>query len=175
MPNQDSRGAPSGSHFAQTSTAREALGMTLPMIEPALRDKQVSGCGFLHIVVMDPAIGPRDTDFENAILLEHSIGRDEWHADYAMYARAKARLCWRHGMDGATLQACRPHLLQAGETLLWGGAFLDGIVVGVSGAFPWFDEAFAMAIASNLRALCKRDHAAWLDAGTVFTPASAPA
>ena len=169
-----SREPSGGSHFATVDLAREALRMALLMIEPAVRDTLVSGCGFLHIVVMDPALGPRDVPFEEAILLEHPIGdREKWDADYAVYARAKAGLCWRHGMDGAVLQATRPHLLRQGETLLWGGVNLDGIVVGVSGAFPWFDEAFATAIAANLRALCKREHARSLEAGAAF--ANAPA
>jgi hypothetical protein len=168
------RQPPAGSHFANADTAREAIDMALLMIKPSIQDKEVSGCGFLHIVVMTPGLGPRDTSFEEAILMEHSIGdRDAWDADYAMYARAKTRLCWEHGMDGITIQATRPHLLKPGDTLLWGGICLDGIVVGVSGAFPWFDEAFAMSIACNLRALCKRDHAAMLGDGQAFTTRSA--
>jgi hypothetical protein len=164
---------PFASHFANAATAKEAIDMALLMIGPSLQDKEVSGCGFLHIVVMTPGVGPRDATFEEAILTEHSIGdRATWDADYAMYARAKTRLCWEHGMDGISIQATRPHLLKAGDTLLWGGICLDGIVVGVSGAFPWFDEAFAMSIACNLRALCKRDHAAMLGDGQAFIPRS---
>jgi len=43
--------------------------------------------------------------------------------------------------------------------VLWGSVCLDGIVVGVSGAHPWWDEAFATAIAANLRAISKKAHA----------------
>jgi hypothetical protein len=46
---------------------------------------------------------------------------------------------------------------------LWGSAVLDGIVVAASGAFPWFDEAFATALAANLRAIAKQRHAAALE------------
>ena len=163
-----SRSPRSGFFFTQT-LAREALTMALLMIEPAVRNKQVSGCGFLHIVVMDPGLTPKEAAFEQAILMEHAMGdRALWDVDYAMYARAKARLSWEHGQDGATLQATRPQLLREGDPLLWGGICLDGIVVGVSGAHPWYDEAFATTIAATLRALCKREHAAMLDAGLAF-------
>jgi hypothetical protein len=165
--------SPRTGFFVTQTLAREALTMALLMIEPAVRDKEVSGCGFLHIVVMDPGLAPADVPFEQAILLEHSIGRAAWDADYAMYARAKARLSWEHGLDGATLQATRPHLLREGDALLWGGVCLDGLVVGVSGAYPWYDEAFGTAIAANLRALCKRDHGAMLAAGQAFARAPA--
>jgi len=40
-----------------------------------------------------------------------------------------------------------------------------GIVVGVSGAHPQWDEAFATAIAANLRAIAQQRHAAELAQG----------
>ena len=150
-----------GSYFADARAAREAVDLALPMIEQAIRDPAVCGAGFLCIVVMDPALGVRDARFEDAILLEHAIGdRARWDADYAAYARAKARLSWCAAVDGQHVQALAPHRLREGDTLLWGGVVLDGIVVGVSGAQPWFDEAFATCVAANLRAIAKRRHAA---------------
>ena len=103
---------------------------------------------------MDPARGPGQWSFEDAILHEHSVGdRARWDADYAGFARAKARLAWRTGMDSQVVQARFPHLLEQGDTLLWGSVARDGIVVGVSGANAWYDEAFAGAIALCLRAV----------------------
>ena len=80
----------------------------------------------------------------------------DWDADYRAYARAKARLSWETGRDGHVVQALEPYRLRAGDTNLWGGVALGGIVVGVSGAQPWFDEAFAGCIAHCLRALAPR-------------------
>jgi hypothetical protein len=154
------------SHFADMAAAREAITMALPMIESAVRDRSICGAGFLCIVVLDPAKTPAVADFDQAVLVEHAIGaREKWDADYAAFAREKARLSWQHGLDSHRLQTSAPHLLRAGESLLWGGVCLDGIVVGVSGAFPWYDEAFATAIAANLRAIAKRRHAEALSAG----------
>jgi hypothetical protein len=145
-----------GSCYADAEAARDALRMAMPMIEAAMPNRRICGSGFLYIVIMDPALGPSEARFEDAILLEHSFGdRSAWDADYAAFARAKARLSWQHGMDGHRVQATRGHALREGDSLLWGGICLDGIVVGVSGAFPWYDEAFGAAIAANLRAIAK--------------------
>ena len=158
--------SPSGSCFADASAARQAIDMALPMIERALADPQVCGSGFLYIVVMDPALGPAEASFEDAVLHEHAVGdRSRWDADYGDFARGKARLAWRLGRDGQRTQGAQPHLLRAGETLLRGGVCLDGIVVGVSGAHPWWDEAFATAIAANVRALAQSRHAAARERG----------
>ncbi len=136
--------------------AREAIEMALPSIEKALQREGVSGERVLHIVVMNPAARPGEMDFEDAILCEHSVGDPgKWQADYRSFARAKAALAWRTGMDTHVIQELRPHLLQEGDSLLWGSACRDGIVVGASGAHPWFDEAFANAVAGFLLALAQ--------------------
>jgi hypothetical protein len=123
---------------------------------------------------MDPASPPHvQRNFDEAILYEHAVGdREKWDADYAAFARAKARVAWQNGMDSHAVQELQPHLLRAGDTVLWGSIVLDGIVVGVSGAHPWFDEAFAGTVAMWLRALGK----AKADAArrsTLFLPAQA--
>ena len=152
-----------GSRYADARAARQAIEMALPMLERAVQDRAVVGSGFLCIVVLDPALRPGMASFEQAVLVEHCIGdRSRWDADYAGFARAKARLSWLHGLDSQAVQAMRPHALTEGDSLLWGSVCLDGIVVGVSGAFPWFDEAFAMAVAANLRAVAKQRQAAAL-------------
>lgn len=142
--------------FADARAAKRALAMALPMIEAQMDDKEVVGSGFLHVVVMDPASRPGEGPFEEAVLLEHSIGdRSRWDADYAAFARAKAKASWEHRAGGHALQALQPHVLREGDTMLWGAACLDGIVVGVSGAHPYYDEAFATTIAACLRAVAK--------------------
>lgn len=149
--------AATGSFFADPEAARQALAMALRLIEPLMSDRHVVGSGFLHIVVMDPALGPEDCGFDEAVLLEHSIGdRARWDADYADFARAKARLAWTQGIDTQAVQTLAPHRLREGDTLLWGSAHLDGIVVGVSGAHAPYDEAFATCIAACLRAIAKQ-------------------
>jgi len=154
-------------HYVSMELARRAVEMALPMMEAGRQQRSVVGSGFLHIVVLDPGCDPRHGSFEQAILYEHSLGdRSAWDADYAAFARAKARLSWQTGLDSHAVQALQPHRLRTGDTTLWGSVCLDGIVVGVSGAFPWFDEAYAGAIALLIRALAKEAREA--DAGKLF-------
>jgi hypothetical protein len=167
---------PTRSHFADVEAAREALQMALPMIEPQMRNPDVVGSGFLCIVIVDPALQPGSVPFDEAILLEYAIGdRSKWDADYAAFARAKAKASWEQGLDGHALQALQPHRLAEGDTLLWGAVNLDGIVVGVSGAFPYYDEAFATAVAGCLRAVAKQRWQQAVDAKQLYAGARTPA
>jgi len=141
------------------SAAEEAVSLALPLLEQARQHRQVGESGFLHLVIMHPGHTPSRFAFEEAILFEYSVGdRSQWDADYATFARAKAKLSWRSGLDSQQVQERAPHWLEPGDTLLWGSVNLDGIVVGVSGANPWFDEAFAGTVALLLRAVIKGRH-----------------
>lgn len=156
MPTSALTTAPQASRFADRAAAARAIDMVLPSIEAAMKIPRCGDSGCLHIVVMDPVRAPGSCRFEEAILCERSLGRpDQWDADYAGLARAKAQLSWQHGMDSHTVQTCRPHLLQRGDVSLWGSVSLDGIVVAMSGFHPWYDEAFSCAIAACLRALAR--------------------
>ncbi len=140
--------------FVDREIAEHAVDLQLPSIEAALKVSGVSGLGVLHVVVLDPAVRAPEATFEQALLCERSIGpRERWDVDYAAYARDKARLSWTHRMDSRRLQMMEPHRLSANDPLVWGGVWLDGLVVAASGAMPIWDEAFSLAIAGTLRTL----------------------
>ncbi|HEU4622406.1 MAG TPA: hypothetical protein VFS42_09285 [Burkholderiaceae bacterium] len=147
----------SGSYIIDAAAARRAVQLALPLLEQAVRNQDLGQSGVLHVVVMDPALTPLNSTFEHAILYEHSVGtpRDQWDADYAEFARAKASVSWHTGLDSHAVRFAEPYRLRAGDTTLWGSVALDGIIVGVSGAEPAFDEAIAGTIAMFLRALAK--------------------
>ncbi|OZI63381.1 hypothetical protein [Bordetella genomosp. 11] len=153
--------SPQASHdgfpfFLDRAAAEQAVALVLPSIDAALGNAAVGESGILYIVIMNPALQPWEATFEEAILLEHAVGdRDGWDADYAAYARAKARTAWRLGGDTHTLGTVAPHRLRAGDAGVWGSAIVDGIVVATSGMNPWYDEAFSGAIAYALRAVAK--------------------
>jgi hypothetical protein len=149
------------SYFADRAAAEKAVQLCLPMIEAAVDSREAGASGFFYIVIMKPGCTPASSQFSDAILYEYAVGdREQWDADYGEFARAKAKLAWRTGMDADIVQQRKPHLLARGDTLLGGAVVLDEIVVGVSGADPWYDEAFAGAIAMCLRALTKKAWAA---------------
>lgn len=114
-----------------------------PMLERLLADAAVSGEHAMHLVVMNPAADPH-TAFEDAILLEHSFGdAARWEADYAAYARAKARLAWREQMSLRTLFARHPERLRNDDIRVEGAVKEGRWVVGASGAQAWYDHAIA--------------------------------
>lgn len=142
-----------GSRLLSASMAEAALEALAPAIAAQLASPEVSGLGVLHVVVLDPACTPQSGHAEPRILYEHSIGdRDRWDVDYADYARRKAGLSWRHGVDSRRVLLLAPHCLDGGDVLAWGSAWLDGIVVAASGAFPIWDECFSLMVAAQLRA-----------------------
>lgn len=141
--------------------AQQAVHMSLPLIQEAMQRKEVGESGFLYLVILDPVRMPGEWAFEEAVLYEHAVGDvSKWDADYAGFARAKARVAWRTGQDGHHVQELRPHMLVPGDTVLWGSVVLDGLVVSCSGAQPWYDEAFAGTVAMCLRAMAKEKMAA---------------
>ncbi len=150
-------------HFAGTGVAlvdaalaRQAIALAEPALKALLATPGVSGERVLHIVVIDPCSTP-GADGEPRVLLEHSIGNSaEWGADYAGFARAKARLAWRLRCDSQHVQDELPHLLASGDTLLGGAIVRKGLVIGASGAHPWYDAACAGIVAELIFALAQQ-------------------
>src|SRR4051794_31653309 len=122
------------SSLLDRDAAQRAVAMALPMIRTAIDNKSAGESGFFYLVVMKPGSSPANARFEDAILFEHAVGdRNRWDADYRGFALAKARIAWRTGIDSHIVQEQRPHLLEAGDTVLWGSVAMDGIVVAASG------------------------------------------
>ena len=136
-------------------TAMQAVTFVRPLFERAVATKDLGDSGCAHVVVMDPHARSGTVAFEQAMLYEESFNRGRWDADYAMYARAKARVSWRTGRNSDGLNLSAPQLLQTGDTLLGGAVCVDGIVVAVSGMYGWYDEALACSVAAFLRAVVK--------------------
>lgn len=136
--------------------AAQAIALAVPTLDALLSTEGVSGERVLHIVVIDPCCEPA-TSREAAVLHEHSIGDPaRWGADYAGFARAKAVLAWRLQCDSQRVQDEAPHRLARGDTLLGGGIIRKGLVVGVSGAHPWYDTACAGIVAELILALAQQ-------------------
>jgi hypothetical protein len=145
------------SFFVDKDMARHAVQLCLPTINASMESREAGASGFLYVVIMRPGFTPAHGSFSDAILYEHAVGdTSKWDADYGHFARGKAELSWRTGMDTHLVQQQKPYLLSEGDSLLWGGVVTHDIVVAVSGADPWFDEAFAASIAMFLRALSKK-------------------
>ncbi|MFJ1298927.1 hypothetical protein ACILG0_03110 [Pseudomonadota bacterium AL_CKDN230030165-1A_HGKHYDSX7] len=134
--------------------AAQAVTLVMPMIERALADEAVGGEDGLHVVVLDPAADPRRDPFERAVLYELSVGDQAGSAGhYADQARTRAQLSYQTGLSGRDAATLAPYLLPEGQAHAWGSVVVDGLVVAVCGANPWYDEAFAGAIAHAFQAV----------------------
>jgi hypothetical protein len=134
------------------SLVEQAFDLASPLIEAAIERPAVSADRVLHMVVVDPSL----PSFDDAIVAERSFGHStSTGVDYPGFARAKAQLAWRTSIDTRQVQHNAPHLLRTGDTLLWGSACRDGVIVAASGAQPWFDEAFSGVVLELVRALAQ--------------------
>jgi hypothetical protein len=140
--------------YIDHEAGRQALALVAPLLERGATDPAIGQSGVLYAVVMNPARRHGTYSFEDAILVEQSFGkaRSAWDADYADFARRKAKASWLTGEESGSDRAAEFWRKESGTGPLGGGVALEGIVVGVSGADPVYDEALAGAIAMSLRA-----------------------
>lgn len=142
--------------LVDSKLAAQAIALAAPTLKALLATEGVSGERVLHIVVIDPCCEP-GTSKEAIVLHEHSFGDPaRWGADYAGFARAKAMLAWRLQCDSQRVQDEAPHRLVRGDTLLGGGIVRKGLVIGASGAHPWYDAACAGIVAELILALAQQ-------------------
>ena len=126
------------------AAAERSLDALAPVLAMLVADPSVSAERAMHVVVMDPAANPDTASFDAAILCERSFGEPaRWEADYAWYARAKARVAWREHASLRDLLARHPERLRDGDIRVEGAVCADGWVVAASGAQPWYDHAIA--------------------------------
>jgi hypothetical protein len=119
----------------------------------------------MHMVVMDPHADPRKDAFEDAILVERSFGDPtRWNADYAWYARAKARVSFREQASLRKLVREHPERLRSDDIRVEGAVCDGGWTVAASGAQAWYDHAIATAAIALFAAAAAQADAAARDA-----------
>jgi hypothetical protein len=95
------------------------------------------------IVVLDGDASLGEYSFGNAVRTP---------VDYAAYAREKAVVARRERLDTSVVRE-RGAARGAADLPPAGGIHRRDITVGVSGAQPWFDEAFGITVVELLHAL----------------------
>lgn len=128
-----------------------------PAVSLLLRDAMPDRAGVAVVVAATEAIDPtfRSTGeaFRRACYLVSAIG-DIAASPYPNIeiALSKAELSARTGRPTASLP---PHYLRPGDTVFWGSAVLDGIVVACAGLEPRHDEMIAYWVAAAVQAECR--------------------
>jgi hypothetical protein len=131
-----------------------ALATIRPAIEATLRDDVTDRRALALVVTTTDAIRPwgRDAamDFESGCLLVTSIG-DLSASPYPNMeiALKKAEMSARTGLATAQMP---PQHLRSGDTIYWGSAVLNGIVVACAGLEPRHDEMFSYWLAATIQA-----------------------
>jgi hypothetical protein len=140
------------SHLLTRERAQLAVDLGLTIFND-LTDRKIISDNDLHIIVLDPA--HKGEYSEAAILFERSIGdRSKWTYDYKEIARRKAEMTYEHKLPSQVIVEQRPYLLEGRDTKYWGSAYLDGIVVAISGSECYFDAMLSEIIASLCKGLC---------------------
>lgn len=133
--------------FLTAEQAKEAFdAFVRPSIQHAMYQEHVNKA-HMHVVVLQPGV-PYAEDADLPILFEVSFGdKEDWEKwdgkSYKEFAYGKARLSWRTGLSSREVVLTRPHLLLPGDCRLWGSSIYGGVVTGISGVQPFFDEMFA--------------------------------
>lgn len=142
-------------HGLTRTICESALNRITPAIEYSI------GCDFkrgdFHVVVANPLISPgslaKEEWMQTGIFFEMSYGDvSSWDAPFDDIARSKAYLSWQHQMPTQHLQSRCPYLLQSGDTVYYGSAVEDRLVVAVSGFQPYFDAMVSEWMLSAIRA-----------------------
>ena len=125
--------------------AHEAIELVIPAIE-ALFKRTVRQ--ELHIVILDPRLKPWESNFNDAILHQHSIKSGKpWDKPFDEFARSKAKQAWREMQANLTTQTIHPSSLREGDLPFYGSFVYGNIVVACSGVEQWFDMLFSGWIA----------------------------
>ncbi len=129
-----------------------------PAIEAVLKSGVTDGKDVVIVVTATKDINPYSVEklssFADACYLVDAIG-DPANSKYPItrIALSKAEISARTGLPTAKVP---PQYLLDEDTLYYGSAVLDGIVVACSGVEPYYDEMFSYWIAAAVQAEVKK-------------------
>lgn len=130
----------------QIELAKQAVELVKPSIN-ALLQGDLTNREVIHIVMMNPKLKPWESEFEDAILYEESIGDfSTYNIPFRDLARNKAKQAWREQQSNINLKI-HPSSLQDDDCPFYGSFVYGNIVVSCSGVQQWFDMLVAGWIA----------------------------
>ncbi len=146
------------SHTLDAEMVARAYEIVRPAIVTVLQNKVAARADLAIVVTAIEAIQPwSDVEgerFEDRCYLVTSIG-DLANSSYPNLeiALSKAKISARTGLPTAGLA---PQYRRRGDTLFWGSAVMDGIVVACAGLEEHYDEMFSYWTAAAVQAVAKR-------------------
>ncbi len=137
-------------------TVARAFEFVRPCIELTLKSGVTKRKDLVVVVNAIEIINPmtEGKSFEdNCYLIEEFGDSRKYEWPYRKIALSKAEISVRTGLP--TSRVAPQYLLDA-ETLYWGSAVIDGIVVACSGVESFYDEMFSYWVASAIQAEAKK-------------------
>lgn len=153
------------SSILNKTLVENAFDKVRPALELTMRQTMPGRVGVAIVVTAVDTINPWRNDlastFRDACYLVTSIG-DLSRSTYPNLdiALKKAEMSARTGLPTAQLAA---HHFRSGDTVYWGSAVVDGIVVACAGLEPYDDELFSHWIAAAVKAEASRALARYLE------------
>ncbi len=137
--------------------ALEAIGLVAPAIEAYFRGPNATRRALAVVVGVKNA----GTSLGEVFLAEYNFGDLEtWEERYDHFAKAKARICLRTGLNSDEAIRNEPYALEPGDITFRGGIVIGTgdvkIVVACSGLASRDDEMFSYMIAHAIIAILRR-------------------
>lgn len=132
-----------------SDVAEQAVERVLPIYEAMCEAGAFKRTGHFAIVV-----GTHDGNTFNHLFGKQIGEVRDWEHPYFRIAVSKAEITARTGRSSREAHEVAPWLLEQGDTLYWGSAIEDNIVVACSGVQPWYDEMLSKMIIAAIKAIC---------------------
>jgi hypothetical protein len=148
----------------ESELAQEAIDACRDDLEKFIKDHDKLG---VHIVILDPSVKyhPGVTSGEElsnagVIMWQESIFHDAWVGikDYDIFARAKAYLSWREGMNSGDVPK---FMLRKGDVRYAGSAYYKGLIVSISGLDSMDDQDKSFDVAKEIEKLVNAEFERW--------------
>lgn len=151
--------------------ALEAIGLVAPAIEAYFKTSAAARPALAVVVGLKNA----GTSLGGGILSEYNFGEPAtWEERYDHFAKAKARICLRTGLNSDEAVRNQPQALEAGDITYRGGIVIGSgdikIVVACSGLASRDDEMFSYMIAYAIIAILRRKVEAVITTDQAYLP-----
>ena len=136
------------SYILDKDLVKKAIEIVMPAIRTCMEGK-IFKRKCLSICVLEPKKGK--------VLHTENIKDEEWDHDFEKIASSKAKVSYKGKTDTALISLRKPWSFEVGDTIYPGGVYYKGLVIGVSGVEPYFDEMIANWIIFAIKGLCSKE------------------
>jgi len=138
------------SAYLTTEIVNKAINLHHSSIELTLDEVTKRHAGHMRVSAF------RDGEWQLVATRDFS-SRETWEYPYDEHATGKEAISKRTGKASRTVQEMYPELLQPGDTIYYGNAMSETIIVSFSGVEAYFDEMFCKWVLATCLALIQHE------------------